>query len=493
MPGARRPAGWKEDSHTPPKVLLSSPVDSKQAISVTPAKRRLSSGQWDNGKLTRRVKVESESDSDDFEWRVTLPGRATRSKDARSTKYQLDHDELDNHTELRGSCPDCSSDDELDNHTGLRGSCLDYPSSDEELDNHTELRGSCLDNPSDDELDNHTELGDSCVDDASDDELDNHGEYGGSCVDDASADELDNHTEWDGSCVDGSSVDELENNLERDSLGDNGVSAEPLKAGSLWNSDPSREQILLLANCRGLDDFEADGGKPNLTARDVLLSAMASVKFIRDLDGTICADDIGIDYAGRLFNLDTDEKTNFYGDFFDMISKFTINLRQGKQMEMGRSKLAAFAEYALGKQMAGLDSREKTIEYERVPATKTLQTCAAVMAKDSSLDIDKLKSALIQCKEAVAELEAVVTVVNTVTQDLIETKSTSLDRWGKLKDMAWLFQVEESALLDEMLQRGIDEFIDATASNLAPYQRFLRRALTLQEDLDEAIKDAQHQ
>ncbi|KXX83137.1 hypothetical protein MMYC01_200367 [Madurella mycetomatis] len=422
MPGARRFAGWKEESHTPPKVLPSSPADTRQIVSVTPTKRRLSSGQWNNGRLFRRVKVESESDSDGSEWRVTQPGHATPSEHAESTEGQLHPDEIGNHTER-----------------------------------------------------------------------------GGSCVDDASVNELNNHTEWGGSCMDGFSVDELENHMERDSLGNNSVSAdepsgaEPLKSGSLWNSDPSRKQILLLANCQGLDDFQADGGKPNLTARDVFLSAMASVRFIRGLDRVIWAHDIGIDYAGRLFDPETDGQADFREDFFDMTSKFTENLRLRKQTEMCKSKLAAFAESALEKQVPGLDNRGKAIEYGWAPATKKLQTCAAAMAKDASLDIGKLESVLVQCEEAVTELEAVVTVVTTVTQDLIETKSTSLARWRKLKDMAWLFQVEDSTLLDEMLQRSIDDFIDVTVSNLAPYQRFLRRALTLQEDLDEAIKEAQRQ
>ncbi|GAB1314065.1 hypothetical protein MFIFM68171_04275 [Madurella fahalii] len=270
------------------------------------------------------------------------------------------------------------------------------------------------------------------------------------------------HQEWNG-------VDENDVSVDESSI------AEPLNAGSLWDYRPDRKKILLLAQCQGLDGFFGDGGGFRPTARDVLLSAMASVDFLKDLGNrTIHADEIGIDDAGRLFHIGSrSSQNNFRTDFSDMVPAFRKNRMLQKQAEAIWPKLAAFVEYT---------QWEPLLQGEnRLPAVQKLQTCVAAMERSTSFDTDEL---LAQCCDAVDELERVVTVVNTVKQDFIETNSTSLDRWKKLKGLAWVFTEKDSAGLEEMLQGGVFYFTMALTCHLQPYQKFLRHAITLKEDIE---------
>jgi hypothetical protein len=84
---------------------------------------------------------------------------------------------------------------------------------------------------------------------------------------------------------------------------------DPLKAESQWPYQPARTEISKLATCLGLDHSTANGLLPSPTARDAIVNALASVKFLNEFgQSALLSSQLGIDSAGRLFRVGSCER-----------------------------------------------------------------------------------------------------------------------------------------------------------------------------------------
>ncbi|KAL2160600.1 hypothetical protein VTH06DRAFT_1288 [Thermothelomyces fergusii] len=250
----------------------------------------------------------------------------------------------------------------------------------------------------------------------------------------------------------------------------------PLSASSPWPCQPSRRMIQQLAQCTGLDNWVGQGTLPGRTARDVIVTALASVSFLEALgQSPVNPDDIGIDSDGRLFQVrnSSDEHDNYRADFFNMVKarrnrqglEFVIDAMQAYSSAMDDCWLNKYGTYHL---------------------TNELETLVADVLAKKDFDISVLKRVLTESEKVVAKLEKTLSMFVAVKQDLLETGSTSVARWNQLREAKW-FGKYKSHLLEVKTKEDMDRLCHELSQICLSYYGPLGHAQELMSELDYAV------
>lgn len=92
-----------------------------------------------------------------------------------------------------------------------------------------------------------------------------------------------------------------------------------------------------------------------------------------------------------------------------------------------------------------------------------------------------------QCEQGVKELDAVVTLVSAVKQDLADTGSTTLDRWQKFKAVATdLFG--DGADIDAMIPNDVSRLVERITRQPDECHRVLGHAKSLKRGLEWEVR-----
>ncbi len=257
-----------------------------------------------------------------------------------------------------------------------------------------------------------------------------------------------------------------------------------LKADSPWtNTNPEREEILRLRRLWAPKDLPPRRALPGPTARDVAFTAFSSVQFLRDLQGTsINKSEIGIDHAGRLFDLQTGGK-NFHKDFDDMV----MEIRRDSQSQPSRKRI----EKTLKEH---IDAEEEMPWMEGVchgeDAYSSLLVCARAVVEAQRFEIRDLQRVRTKCAKLMEEMQKVISIANAVVLDLKDTGSTTSNRWNALVRMEDKpLDVESVVAGNQIPRRGLRKTIRVLESFTRPYQKFLGRTLHLDDCLKVAIEE----
>jgi hypothetical protein len=201
---------------------------------------------------------------------------------------------------------------------------------------------------------------------------------------------------------------------------------------------------------------------------------MTSVRFLDQLGiMDIDSSNFGIDSDGRLHPFRQGSRSwrpaDYREVFCDMISRVKKKLEQREPTQKIRALLKAVDYF-------GGDIRDE----EHLPKVTQFQDCAKAMLEERSFDMHKLESLFAACMPAVKELDEVISFVNGVRQDLVETGSTSLSKWAKLKGMTWVVSLD----MGRMDPDHIGQLTQDIAEQLSPYMRLLGQALTLKYEIE---------
>jgi hypothetical protein len=274
---------------------------------------------------------------------------------------------------------------------------------------------------------------------------------------------------------DESSVSESESD-ESDSDGKSEVET-TWTAESRWANSPSKEAVRRLVDCVGLEDNVLDGWSSDLTARDVILNAVASVRFLERVGSSaIHPDSIGIDSDGRLCKVPTHNAiwhTDYRAEFCEVISTLQKNQRQAPTKEKIRGLMKAYLN------LEDDDFFEDTTGDE----TSGLRSLIRALVLKQDFGVLDLKPVLAECKAAAKRMDSAVLLVNAVRQDLIDTGSTSLSRWERVKGMDWPLWGVPALLTCENAKTDVETMAD----NLSTYQTVLGLTMKLKADLVVAI------
>ncbi len=257
-----------------------------------------------------------------------------------------------------------------------------------------------------------------------------------------------------------------------------------LNADSPWtNTDPEREEILRLRRLWAPKDLPPFGALPGPTARDVAFTAFSSVQFLRDLQGTsVNKSEIGVDHAGRLFNLQTGGK-NFHKDFDDMV----MEIRRDSQSQPSRKRI----EKTLKEH---IEAEEEMPWMEGVchgeDACSSLLVCARAVVEAQRFEIRDLRRVRTKCAKLMEEMQKVIATANVVALDLKDTGSTTTKRWRALVMMENKpLEVESVVAGNQIPRRGHRKIIQVLESFIRPCQKFLGRTLHLDDCLNMAIEE----
>ncbi len=257
----------------------------------------------------------------------------------------------------------------------------------------------------------------------------------------------------------------------------------PLKADSPWiNTTPEREEILRLRKLWAAKDLPPYGALPSPTARDVAFTAFSSVKFLRDLlKPSINKSDIGIDHAGRLFDLSFGNK-NFHKDFDDMV----MEIRRDSQAQPSRKKIEkTLKEYI---DVDGMALQMKGI-YHGGDAYRSLLDCATAVVEAQRFEIRDLRRVRAKCAKLTEEMSKVISITKAVALDLKDSGSTTSKRWNALVRMENKPSTVASVVVgNQTPRRGHRRIIQVLETFMRPYQKFLGRTLHLDDCLETAIE-----
>ena len=223
---------------------------------------------------------------------------------------------------------------------------------------------------------------------------------------------------------------------------------------------------------------------PVPTVREVRLNAMASVRFLEELgESMVDSSSMGIDYAGRLFQIrHRPRQHNFREAFIGVVLDIRTQVELRDQMKKVQNTLAAITDWG----------NEHDCLRRSLPELLELDKCARVMMEETKFSISKLESIMTGSEKAVKELDRIISVVNSVKQDLIDTGSTTLSRWNELKTMEWFFTEWLRSRIDGMVLNELRKLAQSMAELLMPWQRLLGLAMNLKERAEEAI-DGTHE
>ena len=258
----------------------------------------------------------------------------------------------------------------------------------------------------------------------------------------------------------------------------------PLKADSPWtNTAPEREEILRLRRLWAPKDLPPDGALPNPTARDVAFTAFSSVQFLRDMQGTaIKKSEIGIDHAGRLFDLE-DGGRDFHGSFDNMV----MEIRRDSQAQPTRKRI----EKTLTEYIEVDQERDWTecMTYG-MDAYSSLIECSRAVVEAQRFEIRDLRHLRTKCAKTLEEMNKVVLTAKAVALDLKDTGSTSSKRWKELVRMEHKpFDMEWLVVGNPVPRHGHRKIIQVLESFTRPYQKFVGRTLHLDDCLLVAIEE----
>ncbi|KAH6636813.1 hypothetical protein F5144DRAFT_628805 [Chaetomium tenue] len=257
---------------------------------------------------------------------------------------------------------------------------------------------------------------------------------------------------------------------------------ELLEAASWWPHSPSKKEIARLTECPGLDDDLSKGRFPKSTTRDVLMNALASVRFLKEIDeDRIGHGDIGIDSEGRLFRFDPDRhRRDYRTQFGTMVWKLKHN--------------PAYKE--IRKQMlAYLTARD--FDYFNDCAHQETEDLASLINKvlrKKTIGIYKLQSVATECQKTVEALDKTITLVIVVKQDLLDTGSTSLKRWNQLQSTGLhecLLEYRDHGGLDAPTPAVMNKMVEDVSQAVSGWQARLGLTLKLARDLELAIGELQ--
>jgi hypothetical protein len=251
---------------------------------------------------------------------------------------------------------------------------------------------------------------------------------------------------------------------------------EPLTADSQWPRRPSRRKVLRLAMCSDLEDGIAQERFPPSTAKNVILNALASSRFLIEVgESVVHPKDMGIDSNGRLFKIDSDcPRPDYREAFCEMLTILHKNwiyedIRKQMQVYIDASDPGFFGDFT-----------EKE--------TKDLRSLVEAVLREPYIGIPKLRAVSTECEKVVANLDKTISLVNAVKQDLLDTGSTSLKRWNQLQSIGWPFSWRLKQLADgsadPTTRDNIKEIVRDMTQEAWSYQAPLGLALKLMRDLE---------
>jgi hypothetical protein len=317
-------------------------------------------------------------------------------------------------------------------------------------------------------------------------DISDHGSTGGSGVEELMTedDETDDHTMEDVPAAENvpaesepvdsqhsdEDLDDEESNEEESD--EEGSDKEPLEAASRWPSSPSKQEIARLTKCSGLDDDTSKGRLPVSTARDAVVNALASVKFLREIgEAPLNPNDIGIASDGCLFKISGRSRRNHRLDFSAMVS----NLQENTKYEEIRGQMRAYM------------AAEMNICFRD---TEELASLIRTMLQTKAIGIPKLESVAAKCREVVVVVDEIITLLSAVKLDLLDTGSTSLKRWNELQSTQWHIWLPDhlmSGAVDIPAPANIDQMVEGLTYYVSILRERLGATLKLTRDLEFAI------
>ncbi|KAL2148805.1 hypothetical protein VTH82DRAFT_1952 [Thermothelomyces myriococcoides] len=259
------------------------------------------------------------------------------------------------------------------------------------------------------------------------------------------------------------------------------LASKSLDAQSQWPYSPSRRRIRQLARCTGLDDETKQGMLPHPTARDVIVNALSSVEFLREVGKyPVNPDAIGIDWAGRLFMAESSNRgpNNYRADFCDMVATLRRHARHSEIEDQMKACLRAINECC------------RPDKYGMLHLTNELESLVRDVLQKKAFGVVELRKVLTECKKVVASLEETLFLFAAVRQDLLETGSTSLKRWNQLREHRWLCR-HQSLLLGGTTQEDMGSLRELLTQISLHYCGPLGYIQELMRHLNAAIDDAE--
>jgi hypothetical protein len=320
-------------------------------------------------------------------------------------------------------------------------------------------------------------------DDTVDEASENDGKAGSETGDDNSAGGESGNEEQDGEDVedeDAGRDGSTENGPADDDSQDGVLLRGPLSADSPWPYQPARTEISKLATCLDLDDSTANGLLPRPTARDAIVNALASVKFLTGLGrSALLPSQLGIDSAGRLFKVGSSEwQRNYRDEFCDLVRVLKENREETEIKAEIKQHLQTYADIGWSGYLSDCTGEE----------TEPLLSLIETVLKESDFGVSRLGAVLAECKKAAAAMDKTVSLVNGVKQDLLDTGSTSMKRWHQLKKIRWLRPFRWPSQLTDLTPDGIRNLVQEKTDWSERSQGSLGLTLKLKRELVCAIE-----
>lgn len=258
-----------------------------------------------------------------------------------------------------------------------------------------------------------------------------------------------------------------------------GSAREPLEAASRWPRNPSKEGIARLPECSVLGNGTSKGLLPKPTTRDVLVNALASFRFLKEIDeDQIDHEDIGIDSEGHMFKINPDQHRRDHRiQFCTMVWKLKKSSKYEEIREQMQAYLAA----------RHIDYFDDCAHEE----TKELASLTEKALRKKDIGLSNLEVVAAECKKVVEMLDKIITLVNTVKQDLLDTGSTSFKRWKQLQSMGmhvgFLKHLADD-IVDASTPAIVEGIIKDINRNIPAWQARLGLTLKLTRDLELTIE-----
>lgn len=254
---------------------------------------------------------------------------------------------------------------------------------------------------------------------------------------------------------------------------------DPLKGG--LGCYPEREQILRLARSPELNNIRLDGLVPDPTVRDVIVSAMNSVKFLEELgDETITSKDVGIDHAGRLCVRPGWVDMDLRNDFHDAVVKIRGTLSRRQAVAKLRPYMEAIVE----------DNWILYVIDAGYKETNALLSSIDDLMCASRFDLDGLEKLSAVRKQAVVELEEIANLLILLKHDLLETGTTTVSRWNRLKSMDTRYWREACSETGDLAgEDGRQKLIEKIDGLHPDWQKLMVLVMNLEAPLEEAIRE----
>ncbi|KAK4104035.1 hypothetical protein N658DRAFT_239751 [Parathielavia hyrcaniae] len=244
-----------------------------------------------------------------------------------------------------------------------------------------------------------------------------------------------------------------------------------LTTGSQWPLALSTTDIRGLAEIWAAGDFHRKTSEFVPTARDVAVTAMASVDFVQSLEGgTVHASSIGIDHAGRLFQ----KPKNFVGeDFWEDFCEMVNELREKSLQLTVKDRIVT---------LIGIFLEFKS-DYDRLNNSESkyallclFKVVEGLKKGDGVQSTGRLEEVHDECQKVCEVLNKVISAIDVVQQDLIDTGSTSLQRWNRSRKIQGAFAVDQPL-------SDLCTYVVKLRFYMEPYQRFLGATSQLRDCL----------